>query len=190
MRLRLAAQRRRFRVIAAAALMAAGIASFKIEGRARNAEYVMTCVRAYRRAVDAVIAGTYTPELVAELTEQVKTVFHREFSNGLFYGRPGADQFTDSEDSLATTVKRHVGVVIDYFLKAGIAQVKIQDHAIRPGDRLQVHGKTTGVQEFVLGELHHDDERPATGERGTWVTFKCPRCRVGDKVFYVERRNF
>lgn len=169
-------------------LMDAGIASFKIEGRARNANYVKTVVACYRRAVDAVRDGTYTPALVAELTDAVKTVFHREFSEGLYFGRPGADQFTDTEDSLATTVKRHVGVVIDYYTKAGIAQVKIQDHAIRPGDALQIHGPTTGVQELVLGEMHRDDERPEVGERGTWVTFKAPRCRVGDKVFYVETR--
>ena len=170
-------------------LMDAGIASFKIEGRARNANYVKTVVACYRRAVDAVRDGTYTPALVAELTDAVKTVFHREFSEGLYFGRPGADQFTDTEDSLATTVKRHVGVVIDYYTKAGIAQVKIQDHAIRTGDALQIHGPTTGVQELVLGEMHRDDERPEVGERGTWVTFRAPRCRVGDKVFYIERRG-
>ena len=170
-------------------LVAAGIASFKIEGRARNANYVKTVVAAYRRAVDAVADGTYTPALVAELTESVKTVFHREFSDGLYFGRPGASQFTDSEDSQATTVKRHVGVVIDYFLKAGIAQVKVQDHAIRPGDAVQIHGPTTGVQELVIGELRRDEERPAVGEKGTWVTFRAPRCRVGDKVFYVERKD-
>ena len=170
-------------------LMTAGIASFKIEGRARNANYVKTVVAAYRRAVDAVADGTYSPALVAELTESVKTVFHREFSEGLYFGRPGAGQFTDSEDSRATTVKRHVGVVIDYFLKAGIAQVKVQDHAIRPGDAVQIHGPTTGVQELVVGELRRDEERPAVGEKGTWVTFRAPRCRVGDKVFYVERTS-
>lgn len=169
-------------------LMAAGISSFKIEGRARNAEYVMTCVRAYRRAVDAVLAGEYTPALVEELTCEVKKVFHREFAPGLYFGRPGAGQFTDSEDSLSTTVKRHIGIVLDYFLKAGIAQVKIQDHSIRSGDDIQIHGPTTGVVELKVGELHRDEERPEIGEKGTWVTFKCPRCRVGDKVFFIERR--
>ena len=169
-------------------LMAAGIASFKIEGRARNANYVKTCVEAYREAVDAVIAGTYGPDLVARLRVKLETVFHREFADGMYFGRPGADQFADSEDSLATTVKRHVGIVVDYFLKAGIAQVKIQDHEIRPGDEIQVHGPTTGVLELTLGELRRDDETPAVGEKGTWVTFKCPRCRVGDKVFFVEHR--
>ena len=169
-------------------LMAAGIASFKIEGRARNANYVKTVVTAYRRAVDAVADGTYTRELVVSLTEDVKRVFHREFAEGLYFGRPGAHQFADSEDSLATTVKRHVGIVVDYFLKAGIVQVKIQDHAIRPGDPIQVHGPTTGVVELIVGELRRDDETPSVGEKGTWVTFKCPRCRVGDKVFFIETR--
>ena len=169
-------------------LMEAGIASFKIEGRARNANYVKTCVTAYRRAVDAVVDGTSSPELVEELTRQVKTVFHREFAKGMFYGRPGVDQLTDTEDSLATTVKRHVGLVIDSFIKAGIAQVKIQDHEVRPGDTLQIHGQTTGVVELVVGELRRDDETPAVGEKGTWVTFKAPRCRVGDKVFFIEKR--
>ena len=168
--------------------MSAGISSFKIEGRARNANYVKTVTAAYRCAVDAVADGVFAPELVDELVRQVKTVFHREFSEGLYFGRPGADQFTDSEDSRATTVKRHVGVVIDYFLKAGIAQVKVQDHAISVGDTIQIHGPTTGVLELEVDELRRDEEILQSAERGTWATLKAPRCRVGDKVFFVERR--
>ena len=169
-------------------LMAAGISSFKIEGRARNAEYVKTVVSAYRQAVDAVVAGCYTPALAEKLTEDVKKVFHREFASGLYFGRPGADQFTDSENSLSSTVKRHIGIVMDYFLKAGIAQVKIQDHSLATGDTIQIHGSTTGVVELVVGELRRDDEVLEVAERGTWATLKTPRCRVGDKVFYIERR--
>ena len=170
-------------------LMSAGIASFKIEGRARNAEYVKTTVTSYRRAVEAVLAGAYTPELVAELTTEVKKVFHREFADGLYFGRPGVGQFADSEDSLSTTVKRHIGVVIDYYLKARIAQVKIQDHAIAVGDTVQIQGPTTGVQEFTVEGLRRDDEVLRTAEKGSWVTLEAPRCRVGDKVFFVETRN-
>lgn len=170
-------------------LIEAGICSFKIEGRARNPEYVMTVVKAYRKAVDAVEEGTYSQELAAELTEEVKKVFHREFSVGMYYGRPGVDQMTDSEDSLATTVKRHVGIVLDYFAKAGIVQVKVQDHEIVPGETLQIHGRTTGVEEFVLGEMRRDEEIVLKAERGNWVTFKAPRCRVGDKVFYIEKKE-
>lgn len=169
-------------------LMAAGIASFKIEGRARNPEYVRETVRAYRTAVDAVANGSFTPELVGRLVANVKKVFHRDFAEGMFHGRPGIDQYTDAEDSLATTVKRHVGIVIDYFIKAGIAQVKVQDHPVRVGDVLQVHGPTTGVQEFAVQSMRRDDEIPEVAEAGTWVTFPAPRCRVGDKVFFIETR--
>ena len=170
-------------------LMAAGIASFKIEGRARNAEYVKTTVECYRRAVDAVLAGRYTPELVEELTAKVKTVFHREFGPGMFYGRPGQNQFTDSEDSLSTVIKRHLGVVIDYFVQAGVAQVKVQDNLVRPGDPLQIQGATTGVIDLVAGELRRDDEILGEAGKGEWFTLRTPRCRVGDKVFLVVPRD-
>ena len=167
-------------------LVESGIASFKIEGRARKPEYVHTVVRAYRTAVDAVLAGTFTPELADRLVEETKTVFHRELGTGLFFGRPGVDQYTDHEDSLATSVKRHSGIVIDYFLKAGIAQVQIQDHPLAVGDHVQVHGSTTGVVEVTIESLRRDDEILQCAERGNWVTFPCPRVRVGDKVFFME----
>ena len=168
-------------------LVEAGIASFKIEGRARNAEYVMTVVGAYREAVDAVCAGTYSPEMAERLVERTRRFFHREYSRGLYFGRPGEDQFTDTPNSSALEVKKHVGVVIDYFLKAEIAQVKIQDASVKVGDLLQVQGPTTGVKEFRVESLRRDDEVPEVAERGTWVTFPAPRCRVGDKVFLIER---
>ena len=170
-------------------LMAAGIASFKIEGRARNADYVKTVVGAYRCAVDAVVEGTYSQALALELTEKVKRVFHREFAAGLYFGRPGVDQFTDAENSLSTTVKRHIGIVIDYFLKAGIAQVAVQDHDLSVGDDIQIHGPTTGVVEVKVDELRRDEEHLQSARRGTWATFRAPRCRVGDKVFFIEHRG-
>ncbi|MCQ2388517.1 MAG: U32 family peptidase [Kiritimatiellae bacterium] len=169
-------------------LMSAGIASFKIEGRARNPEYVKTVTAAYRRAVDAVAAGAFSPALAEELTASVKTVFHREFSCGLYFGRPGKNQFTDVQNSSATQVKRHVGVVLDYFLKAGVAQVQIQDASVKTGDVVQIHGPTTGVQECTIVSLRRDDAVLETAERGNWATFPAPRCRVGDKVFLIERR--
>ncbi len=170
-------------------LVDAGIASFKIEGRARNPEYVSTVVKAYREAVDAVAEGRFDEALAARLEDEVKKVFHREFESGLFFGRPGRDQFTDVEDSAATEVKRHVGVVIDYFLKAGVAQIKIEDSPLKKGDPMQIQGPTTGVVRLECPELHRDGETPDIAGRGTWVTIKCPRVRVGDKVFLIAKRG-
>ncbi len=168
-------------------LMAAGIASFKIEGRARNPEYVKAVVTAYRAAVAAVADGTFGAALAERLTADCARVYHREFGCGLFHGRPGAGQFTDTDENQATTKKRHVGVVLNYYPKAKVAQVAIQDQTVAVGDRLSIHGPTSGVVDLVARDLRRDDEVCTRAERGTWITFPCEeRVRVNDKVFIVK----
>jgi putative protease len=170
-------------------LVRTGVASLKIEGRARNPEYVRTVVGAYRAAVDAVADGTFSQALAERLVEEVSKVFHREFSFGLFFGRPGEGQFNSGGDTRATTVKRNVGVVLHYYAKAGAAQIQVQDQPFSPGDTIQVHGPTTGVVEFTAGPLQRDGETPASAEKGMWVTVACPRVRAGDKVYRIAPRT-
>ena len=47
-----------------------------------------------------------------------------------------------------------------------------------------IRSKNTKTARYTLTE----DEVLECAERGTWATLKAPRCRVGDKVFYIERR--
>lgn len=47
-------------------IIESGVRVFKIEGRARSAEYVRRCAQCYREAADAVLEGKYTPELALE----------------------------------------------------------------------------------------------------------------------------
>ncbi|MBQ2229774.1 MAG: U32 family peptidase, partial [Bacteroidales bacterium] len=56
-----------------------GVRVFKIEGRARSAEYVKRCAQCYRKAADAVADGTFTPELAAGLKSSLAEVFNRGF---------------------------------------------------------------------------------------------------------------
>lgn len=170
-------------------LAEAGISSFKIEGRARSAEYVHATVSAYKEAVDAVMAGTYSKEICDRLVERVSNVFHREFNFGLFFGRPGENQFTDFEDSIAPLVKKHIGILRNYYLKAGVAEIAVQDEALTTGETIQIHGPTTGVVEMTVPELRRHDEIIASAKKGEWATFKCPRARIGDKVFKMEKRS-
>jgi len=168
-------------------LMAAGIVSFKIEGRARNPEYVKTVVSAYRAAVAAVAEDAFTPALAERLTADCARVYHREFGCGLYHGRPGAGSFTDTDENQASTKKLHVGIVLNYYPKAQTVQVAIQDHPIALGDSLSIHGPTTGVADVTVTDLRRDEEVCTRAERGTWVTFPCARrVRVNDKVFIVK----
>lgn len=171
-------------------LMEAGIASFKIEGRARNPEYVKATVTAYRAAVAAVLDGSFTPELAEELVERCARVYHREFGCGLYYGRPGKGQFTNTDLNQATTKKLHVGIVLNYFARSQMVQVAIQDQELEQGDEIAIHGPTSGVVELEVSTMQRDGEVCVRGERGGWVTFHCPeRVRVNDKVFKVFRHD-
>ena len=60
-------------------LAAAGITSFKIEGRNKKAFYVATVVHAYRAVLDGADPAEVAPELL--------TVSHRPYSTGFYYGR-------------------------------------------------------------------------------------------------------
>jgi putative protease len=167
-------------------LAAAGITAFKIEGRARNPEYVKTVVTAYRAALQALDAGQFTPELADRLVTDCAKVYHRQFGIGLYYGRPGTDQFTNTDANQATEKKLHVGVVMNYFAKAKTVQVMVQNIPFQAGDRLAIHGPTTGVVELTASALHRETEVLSTAERGNWVTLPCDsRVRHNDLVYRI-----
>jgi len=168
-------------------LVAAGVSSLKIEGRARNADYVSAVVRAYRAGLTAIADGRFTPELAEALTADCAKVYHRAFGVGLYHGRPaGADQFTDNEDNEATEKKRYLGVVVNYYPQAKMAHLLVHDNTLRVGDNIVIHGPTTGVVALTIAALRRDDETPESVSRGAWCTFPCPtRVRIQDKVFLV-----
>ncbi|MCI8699633.1 MAG: U32 family peptidase, partial [Oscillospiraceae bacterium] len=73
------------------ALIAAGVDSLKIEGRAKSAYYAAMTTAAYRHAVDAAAAGR---PLDPVWRAEVDKVSHRHYSTGFWFGPPG--QYTDS----------------------------------------------------------------------------------------------
>ncbi len=77
-------------------LIDAGITSFKIEGRMKSSFYVATVVAAYRRALDAIKRGCFTPELVARLEEELCKASHRDYTTGFYFDEEQTRQFYDS----------------------------------------------------------------------------------------------
>ena len=71
-------------------LAAAGLASLKIEGRAKSAYYTAMTTAAYRDAIDAAAEGRAPdPQGRAE----VEKISHRPYSTGFYFGQPG--QYTE-----------------------------------------------------------------------------------------------
>lgn len=70
-------------------LMAAGIDSFKIEGRMKTALYVAAVARTYRKAIDDYMES---PEKYRAhmpwYTDQIGNCTYRQFTTGFFFGKP------------------------------------------------------------------------------------------------------
>lgn len=76
-------------------LVAAGVSSFKIEGRAKSSYYTAVTTNAYRHAVDDFYAEGDNFKLKPWIKEELEKISHREYSTGFYFGyEPG--QTTDN----------------------------------------------------------------------------------------------
>lgn len=73
-----------------AQLSAAGIDSFKIEGRAKAAYYAAVTTNAYRIAAEEYAASGFDPAYrpALWLRRELETVSHRPYGTGFYFGRP------------------------------------------------------------------------------------------------------
>lgn len=165
-------------------LVAAGIDACKIEGRSRSPEYVHTVVGAYREALDALREGRLDADRKQVLVARCRSVFNREFSVGHYFGRPTPGDFTAGEGNLATSQKRYVGIVRNYYKQARAAEIEVLDQPFRLGDTLLVLGETTGVARGEVTEIRRDEAPLAEAPRGSRVTIPfATRLRTNDKVY-------
>lgn len=161
----------------------AGVRVFKIEGRARSAEYVKRCASCYRRAADAVCAGTYTPELAASLKSELAEVFNRGFWDGYYQGAY-LGQWSDVYGSQATRRKVYCGKVSNWFDRIGVAEITVEATDLQLGDELMAIGSTTGVVEFKVEDLRVNFQPAGRSGKGVRCSVAVPqRLRRGDKVF-------
>lgn len=75
-------------------ILAAGVDSLKIEGRAKTAYYVASTTSAYRRALRAYAAGPDSYVCPEDVLEELTRTSHRHYSTGFYFGREGAVQNT------------------------------------------------------------------------------------------------
>ena len=69
-------------------LIAAGIDSFKIEGRMKSAYYTAVVTNAYRMAIDSYAADPEGYSFNPEILEELESVSHREYCTGFYFDDP------------------------------------------------------------------------------------------------------
>ncbi len=168
-------------------LIDAGITSFKIEGRIRPPEYVKNTVSCYRKALDAIDAGEYTPKLAAELKEGLAKTYNRGFSKGFYRG---LEKDWISEGPGSNESKEYCGDVVNYYKKIGVAEFIIRAGNLKPGDKILVYGKTTPADYCIVEEIQIEHETVDSVAKGQRCGIKVPFVvRPGDKLFCIFDRG-
>ena len=177
-------------------MMHAGVRVFKIEGRARGAEYVDTVVRCYKEAISAVLhdeenpdeAPLFTDEAKDKWDERLARVFNRGFWDGYYQGQT-MGEWNDSYGSKATEKKVYAAKVVKYFSKLSVAEIQVEAAEIQTGAKLLITGNTTGAMYIDnVEEIRYDLKPVEKATKGQRVSIKVPdKVRPNDKVFVMEK---
>lgn len=171
-------------------MIKAGVRVFKIEGRARSAEYVYTVVSCYKEAIRAVENGTFTAERVAEWNKRLATVFNRGFWDGYYLGRQ-LGEWSEVYGSQATEKKQYVAKGVKYFSRLGVGEFYVEAGEINKGDRLVVIGPTTGALYIEAGEIRFDGHPVERAVKGQSISLPVPeKIRPSDKLYKLVKTDF
>ncbi len=168
-------------------MMRSGVRVFKIEGRARGPEYVMTVVQCYKEAIQSVLDNTFTEEKKDQWDERLAAVFNRGFWDGYYLGQQ-LGEWNKHYGSCATERKQYVGKGVKYFSKLGVAEFTCEACEFSVGDKMLITGPTTGALYVTVDEIHDDTQAVQTAQKGTRVSIKVPeKVRPSDKLFRIDK---
>jgi putative protease len=171
-------------------LIKAGINSFKIEGRRRDAKYIEVTSRCYREAIDSYYNKTFSDEKVKKWKKELLSVYNRGFSTGFYFGIPGKEGISyNKADNISSTEKFLAGYVVHYYPKAKAGSVRLDHKDVKVGDKIIVEGKHTFIEQKVES-IEVENKSAKVGKKGGEVAiiFKSP-VKKGDKVFLIKKRK-
>ena len=165
----------------------AGITVFKIEGRARSAEYVKMVTSAYRTAADAVLSKEgYTEEVKSALKEKLSGVFNRGFWDGYYQGAK-LGEWSEVYGNKATRKKSYVAKITNYFSNLSVAEVLVEAGELNVGDEILIIGPSTGCIEHTVKEIRVDLKPVQKAVKGDLCSIPVKeKLRRSDKIYIWE----
>jgi len=166
-------------------MLKAGVRVFKIEGRARGAEYVKAVVSCYREAIESCLNGTFSDVKVTKWDNRLAKVFNRGFWNGYYLGQR-LGEWSSTYGSAATHKKIYVGKVTNYFGKIGVGEFLLEAQSLSVGDEILITGDTTGAYEDIVTEIRVQLKPVEKVEKGIYFSLKTKELiRRNDKLFKI-----
>ena len=170
-------------------MMQAGVRVFKIEGRARSAEYVRTVAECYREAIESVLDHTFGDEKIADWDSRLSKVFNRGFWNGYYLGQR-LGEWSRTYGSEATRVKVYVAKGVKYYSRLGVAEFVMESGELHAGDEIVITGPTTGAIMTTAEEIRVDLKPVAKTVKGEHFSIKLDqKIRPSDKLYKWEKNT-
>ncbi|WP_072523680.1 peptidase U32 family protein [Clostridium sp. Marseille-P3244] len=167
-------------------LMDAGIDSFKIEGRMKNALYVATVARTYRKAIDdwKEDLALYREHMPWYL-EQISGCTHRQYTTGFFFGKP--DENTQIYDN-STYHKEYTYLGTVEEVKDGLCRLE-QRNKFSVGETIEImkpDGRNieTAVRQ-ILNEEGEEQESAPHAKQILWARLE----EIPEKYDILRRRE-
>jgi len=135
-------------------LIDAGVTIFKIEGRAKPADYVATVTRVYREAINIYNKGMWNlkkQENIEKWEKDLTKVFNRGFDTGFFYKIPNET----SSSNKATCVKKDIGMIVNYYQKVEAAEIRLWEN-LELGEEIIIQGNKTGSISMKVESMQVD----------------------------------
>lgn len=165
----------------------AGVRVFKIEGRARGAEYVYLTVKAYSEALQSIADGSYSQEKIDEWDRQLAKVFNRGFWDGYYMGQR-LGEWSHKYGSSATRVKKYIAKGVKTFSKLGVAEFFMEAGELHVGDEVIISGPTTGAVILTVDEIQVDCKPVPSAKKGDSFSIKVPgKVRPSDRMYLWEK---
>ncbi|MGB9936871.1 MAG: U32 family peptidase [Methanobacterium sp.] len=143
-------------------LIESGIDAFKIEGRARPADYVATVTKTYRKAINSYESGNW--KFDEKWVEELKKVFNRGFETGFYFKTP----FKTSEYNEATYIKKDIGAVVNYYKNVFAAEIRLWDN-LKLGDEIIIQGNKTGSIIQIVKSMQIEGKNIESAKKGQSV---------------------
>jgi putative protease len=133
-------------------LAAAGVGSFKIEGRMKGINYLAGVVKSYREAIDAIGSG---PEYRADprWLRELSMFSSRGYTTGMFFGRQEDGAYNFDEESYRMSHEL-VGVVLE--VNDGSAKVGLRNR-LDCGNLLEYLSPGLEEKTFTVGSMRDEE---------------------------------
>ena len=166
-------------------LMKSGVASFKIEGRARSPDYGAMVTGIYREAIDSYESDPLNYHVNEEWMDELTSVFNRGFDTNFYFSTP----FKTSEDNQSKYIKKDIGQVVNYYNKVKAAEIRIWDD-LKIGDKIIIQGQTTGSVTHTIDSMQIEGKSVDNVKKGVNVAIAMPtKVRENDFVYKLVERN-